>query len=327
MLRTGVRSREHSGQRIPTGVGVMQSGQIGPPAVRAGDARLAVRVAIAGGHAGRATLAAAYASVARRAGPGPVGVREPPAGSSVTMHPPHAVDRAGRRRWPSRRCSWRTARRSARASCRPCRATPGRRGRWAARAACWRRGGRGRPGSRASRWPPLCDLGGDRLGAAASARRGRSGRRRRRRTSSSAARPRASAGRANRPLRPRRRSRCGARPVGLGAGGVQQLGLALDHGHDPRPSARAAARAARREAGSASTATRSAAASSRQVGAAREVALEAGGLVLGQRAQQRRRRARRPTGRDRGRAWLMSTASPACAAGRAASPGRAACGP
>jgi hypothetical protein len=29
--RTFVRSREHSGQRIPTGVGVMQSGQIGRP--------------------------------------------------------------------------------------------------------------------------------------------------------------------------------------------------------------------------------------------------------------------------------------------------------
>jgi len=28
---TFVRSREHSGQRIPTGVGVMQSGQIGRP--------------------------------------------------------------------------------------------------------------------------------------------------------------------------------------------------------------------------------------------------------------------------------------------------------
>ena len=28
---TRVRSREHSGQRIPTGVGVMQSGQIGRP--------------------------------------------------------------------------------------------------------------------------------------------------------------------------------------------------------------------------------------------------------------------------------------------------------
>ena len=39
------------------------------------------------------------------------------------------------------------------------------------------------------------------------------------------------------------------------------------------------------EAGSASTATRSAAASSRHVGALVEVALEAGGLVLGQRAQ------------------------------------------
>jgi hypothetical protein len=30
-VRTLVRSREHSGQRIPTGVGVMQSGQIGRP--------------------------------------------------------------------------------------------------------------------------------------------------------------------------------------------------------------------------------------------------------------------------------------------------------
>jgi hypothetical protein len=30
-LRTRVRSREHSGQRIPTEVGVMQSGQIGRP--------------------------------------------------------------------------------------------------------------------------------------------------------------------------------------------------------------------------------------------------------------------------------------------------------
>jgi hypothetical protein len=28
---TLVRSREHSGQRMPTGVGVMQSGQIGRP--------------------------------------------------------------------------------------------------------------------------------------------------------------------------------------------------------------------------------------------------------------------------------------------------------
>jgi hypothetical protein len=28
---TRVRSRAHSGQRIPTGVGVMQSGQIGRP--------------------------------------------------------------------------------------------------------------------------------------------------------------------------------------------------------------------------------------------------------------------------------------------------------
>jgi hypothetical protein len=28
---TFVRSREHSGQRIPTGVGVMQSGQMGRP--------------------------------------------------------------------------------------------------------------------------------------------------------------------------------------------------------------------------------------------------------------------------------------------------------
>jgi hypothetical protein len=30
-VRTFVFSREHSGQRIPTGVGVMQSGQIGRP--------------------------------------------------------------------------------------------------------------------------------------------------------------------------------------------------------------------------------------------------------------------------------------------------------
>ncbi len=31
IVLTCVRSREHSGQRIPTGVGVMQSGQIGRP--------------------------------------------------------------------------------------------------------------------------------------------------------------------------------------------------------------------------------------------------------------------------------------------------------
>jgi hypothetical protein len=31
IVLTRVRSREHSGQRIPTGVGVMQSGQIGRP--------------------------------------------------------------------------------------------------------------------------------------------------------------------------------------------------------------------------------------------------------------------------------------------------------
>jgi hypothetical protein len=31
MVRTGVRWLEHSGQRIPTGVVVMQSGQIGRP--------------------------------------------------------------------------------------------------------------------------------------------------------------------------------------------------------------------------------------------------------------------------------------------------------
>jgi hypothetical protein len=31
IVRTGVRCREHSGQRIPTGVVVMQSGQIGRP--------------------------------------------------------------------------------------------------------------------------------------------------------------------------------------------------------------------------------------------------------------------------------------------------------
>ncbi len=31
IVRTGVRSRAHSGQRMPTGVGVMQSGQIGRP--------------------------------------------------------------------------------------------------------------------------------------------------------------------------------------------------------------------------------------------------------------------------------------------------------
>jgi len=31
MRTTFVRWREHSGQRIPTGVGVMQSGQIGRP--------------------------------------------------------------------------------------------------------------------------------------------------------------------------------------------------------------------------------------------------------------------------------------------------------
>jgi hypothetical protein len=30
-VRTCVRSREHSGQRMPTGVGVMQSGQIARP--------------------------------------------------------------------------------------------------------------------------------------------------------------------------------------------------------------------------------------------------------------------------------------------------------
>ena len=30
-VRTCVRWREHSGQRMPTGVGVMQSGQIGRP--------------------------------------------------------------------------------------------------------------------------------------------------------------------------------------------------------------------------------------------------------------------------------------------------------
>jgi hypothetical protein len=31
IVRTGVRWREQSGQRIPTGVAVMQSGQIGRP--------------------------------------------------------------------------------------------------------------------------------------------------------------------------------------------------------------------------------------------------------------------------------------------------------
>jgi hypothetical protein len=31
IVRTGVFWREHSGQRIPTGVDVMQSGQIGRP--------------------------------------------------------------------------------------------------------------------------------------------------------------------------------------------------------------------------------------------------------------------------------------------------------
>jgi hypothetical protein len=31
IVRTAVRWRAHSGQRIPTGVGVMQSGQIGLP--------------------------------------------------------------------------------------------------------------------------------------------------------------------------------------------------------------------------------------------------------------------------------------------------------
>ncbi len=31
IVRTFVRSFEHSGQRMPTGVGVMQSGQIGRP--------------------------------------------------------------------------------------------------------------------------------------------------------------------------------------------------------------------------------------------------------------------------------------------------------
>jgi hypothetical protein len=31
IVRTGVRSRAHSGQRIPTAVVVMQSGQIGRP--------------------------------------------------------------------------------------------------------------------------------------------------------------------------------------------------------------------------------------------------------------------------------------------------------
>jgi hypothetical protein len=31
IVLTLVRSREHSGQRMPTGVGVMQSGQIGRP--------------------------------------------------------------------------------------------------------------------------------------------------------------------------------------------------------------------------------------------------------------------------------------------------------
>jgi hypothetical protein len=31
IVRTFVFSREHSGQRMPTGVGVMQSGQIGLP--------------------------------------------------------------------------------------------------------------------------------------------------------------------------------------------------------------------------------------------------------------------------------------------------------
>ena len=31
IVRTGVRSRAHSGQRMPTGVGVMQSGQMGRP--------------------------------------------------------------------------------------------------------------------------------------------------------------------------------------------------------------------------------------------------------------------------------------------------------
>ena len=31
IVRTLVRWREHSGQRMPTGVGVMQSGQIGRP--------------------------------------------------------------------------------------------------------------------------------------------------------------------------------------------------------------------------------------------------------------------------------------------------------
>ena len=47
-MRDPVFCRAHSGQRIPTGVGVMQSGQIGRAAVRAGDVRLAVGMPVAG---------------------------------------------------------------------------------------------------------------------------------------------------------------------------------------------------------------------------------------------------------------------------------------
>ena len=48
---TFVFSREHSGQRMPTGVGVMQSGQIGRPQDEHDTPVSRLGMAVAGGHA------------------------------------------------------------------------------------------------------------------------------------------------------------------------------------------------------------------------------------------------------------------------------------
>ena len=313
----------------------MQSGQIGPPAVRAGDAGLAVGVAVAGGHAA-ATLAALASRPkrARRAATpsigSRVGVREPPLGSSVTStcSTPSSDPGTSTVAEPSRAAS-----NSDVVGSGACRravepdlvdAAGGRRGQVARR--------------RASRWPSA-HL--ERRAARRAARPGRRScagrsplppsraRRRRTPTRAAATAPRARApGAATQPApaaaalgggagaagRPPGRRRAAARPRARRSAMIRRL--------QRRRRARAArpTRAARRRRRCSSST------SARQAAQLVEVRLEAGGLVVGQRAEHVGAGGVGPALVIRP-AVMLDGISAAAQLRRASSPGRAASGP
>ena len=91
MSWTFVRCLAHSGQRMPTGVGVMQSGQIGRPHDEQETPVVAVGMAVAGLGGGPAAEASISRLTVQRSGP-PLAAFARPAGTA--QDPP--VTRAGR---------------------------------------------------------------------------------------------------------------------------------------------------------------------------------------------------------------------------------------